>query len=298
MIKVCYIIGQLAKGGAEKQLFELVKGIDREKFDPAVISLSSGGFWAEEIRNAGVPVFELERKKNFEFKRLIKLIRLLKSLKPDVVHTYLFSANSYGRAAALISGVPVIIASERNSPEIGKDKNRYQMLIDKLLARVSHGIICNSFGAAETLVKQYYFSRNKVFTVHNGVRMSAGFMRRAKRTGENPGCAVIGTVGRLVPQKNHRLFLETAKVILDKCGNSKINFLIVGGGDLMQELERYAAKIGIKNDVMFTGDRQDVPELLNSMDVYVMTSLYEGMSNAIMEAMAAGLPALMPTTTR
>src|SRR4030067_452745 len=127
MIKICYIIGQLTVGGAERQLYELVKGINREKFYPVVISLSEGGYWSKEIQQLGIQVIEMRRRKNIEFARLFKLIRLLKMIKPEIVHTYLFPANSYGRIASILSKVPVIIASERNLPELGKDKNIYKV---------------------------------------------------------------------------------------------------------------------------------------------------------------------------
>jgi glycosyltransferase involved in cell wall biosynthesis len=289
MIKVCYIIGQLTKGGAEKQLFGLVRGINREKFDPTVISLSRGGYWSEEIRKAGVPVFELERKKNFEFKRLIDLIRLLRSLRPHVVHTYLFSANSYGRLAALVSGVPVIIASERNCPEIGKDKTRYQMLIDRLLARFSQAIICNSQAASRTLTGIYSYDMNKVFAVHNGIDCAGLPESGPPAAGSKEKVPVVGTIGRLCAQKNHSLFLLVAKEVLSLC-KTEIKFLIVGEGKLRRDLEEQARRLGIDGDVIFAGERHDIREILQGMDVFVMTSLYEGLSNAIMEAMMAGLP--------
>lgn len=90
MIKICYIIGQLTVGGAEKQLYELVKGINRKRFDPVVISLSKGGQWAEKIRELNIQMIELERRKNREFARLFRLIKLLKEIKPKITHTFYF----------------------------------------------------------------------------------------------------------------------------------------------------------------------------------------------------------------
>ena len=290
MIKICYIIGQLGKGGAERQLYELVKGIDRKKFEPIVISLSQGGYWSEKFRKLNVQMIELERKKNREFTRLFKLIKLLKSIKPDIIHTYMFTANSYGRIAAFIAGTPIIIASERSSIEIGKDKNRFGIYIDKLLASFTHGIICNSQKASESLVKRYSFNAKKIFTVHNGINV-AGFL---KKPSYNPKKKlvqkIVGAVGRLQPVKNHRLFLDMAKIVSEKSDNNSIKFAIVGEGVLRNELEEYSQHLRIENKIVFLGERNDIPDLLQSMDIFVMTSLYEGMSNAIMEAMAAGLP--------
>jgi glycosyltransferase involved in cell wall biosynthesis len=287
MIKICYIIGQLTIGGAEKQLYELVRGINREKFQPFVISLSEGGYWSKEIQQLGIQLIEMRRKKNREFARLFKLIRLLRKIKPEIVHTYLFPANSYGRIASILSKVPVIIASERNLPELGKDKNIYKICIDRILAPFTGGIICNSYRASDSL-RKYFFNKEKVFTVHNGVNGNVYSSKNIKN--EDRSFKVIGTIGRLCPQKNQRLFLDVAKTVIDKSENKKIKFMIVGEGALKNDLENYSIRLGIERNVVFTGERSDIIDLLQSMDIFVMTSVYEGLSNTIMEAMSAGLP--------
>ncbi len=290
MIKICYVIGQLGRGGAERQLYELVKGLNREKFCPVVISLSSGGFWAGELRKLNIQVIELQRRKNREFTRLFRLVRLFRTIKPDMVHTYLFSANSYGRIAAVIAGVPVIVASERSLPETGKDKTGYQIFLDKLLVFFSHGIICNSLKASDTLVKKYSFDAKKVFTVHNGINM-ADFLRTPGIDSQGKMARkVVGTVGRLHSSKNYTLFLDMARIVLEDFESRSLKFVIIGDGELRDELERYSQQLGIADNVIFAGERDDVFPMLQAMDVFVLTSLYEGLSNAIMEAMLAGLP--------
>ncbi len=290
MIEICYVIGQLGRGGAEKQLYELVKGINREMFHPVVISLSSGGGWVKEFRKLHIQVIELQRRKNRELTRLFKLIKLFRTIKPDIVHTYLFSANSYGRIAAIIAGVPVIIASERSLPETGKDKTGYQVFLDRILAFFSDGIICNSLKASDTLVKKYSFDAEKVFTVHNGIN-TVDFLREPDLDGQQKIAGkVVGTVGRLHSSKNYRLFLDMARIVLERFEPGSLKFVVIGEGKLRDELEKYSQQSGIADNVVFTGERDEVFSLLQTMDVFVMTSLYEGLSNAIMEAMMAGLP--------
>jgi len=290
MVKICYVIGQLDRGGAERQLYELAKGINRGVFHPVVVSLSSGGCWVEEFRKLGIQVIELQRRKNRELSRLSRLIRLFRTIRPDIVHTYLYSANSYGRIAAIVTGVPVIIASERSLPEVGKDKSRRQVFIDRILALFSHGIICNSRKAAETLVERYSFDPGKVFTVHNGISTDDFFKETGIAGKARTGQKVVGTVGRLHPSKNHRLFLDAARLVLERTGSGHLKFIIIGDGESRGELERHAQRSGIADNVVFAGERMDVPAMLKGMDVFVMSSLYEGLSNAIMEAMLAGLP--------
>jgi sugar transferase (PEP-CTERM/EpsH1 system associated) len=289
IIKICYIIGQLRRGGAERQLYELVRGIDRNRFEPIVISLSQGGHWADKIRELNIQVIELERRKNKEFARLWRLIKLIRKIKPKIVHTYLFPANSYGRVAANVCRVPIIIASERSLPEIGKGKTKTMIYIDKILSPFSHAIICNSLRASEVLIKHYSFNPEKVFTVYNGIDVAA-ISNNGNNENQKVTTKVVGIVGSLEPVKNHKLFLQIAKIIIDQTSADSIKFLIVGKGSLRKELEEFAANLGIKDSVIFTGERTDIPELLHTMDVFVLTSQHEGLSNAVMEAMAAGIP--------
>lgn len=293
MIRICYIISQLNNHGAQRQLYELVKGINRAKFYPIVVSLSQAGYWSRKFRELNIQVIELRRKKNKELIRLLRLIKLFKAMKPDIVHCYLFPANSYGRIAAILTRIPVIIASERNAGELGKDKKISQILIDKFLALFSNGIICNSKNCYDTLIKKNSFEENKVFTVRNGININT-FLKESKSGYNNILTQkVVGTIGRLFPHKNHKLFLDMAKIMLNELETKNIRFLIVGDGPLMNELLEYSKKLRIIDHVDFTGERGDIPALLQSMDVFVMTSFYEGMSNSIMEAMTMELPVVV-----
>ncbi len=290
MTKICYIIGQLGKGGAERQLYELVKGIDKNKFNPVVISLSKGGYWAKEFRKLNIQIIELHRSGNREFLRLFKIVKLLKAIQPTIVHTYMFSGNSYGRIAAIITRVPIIIASERNLPVIGKDKNYYMICIDKLLAFFSHAIICNSFMASQSLIDVYSFNVEKVFTVQNGIDISAFVKETKSNLQKKLAKKVVGTIGSLSSQKNQILFLDMAKIVIESFNRMDLIFLIVGEGPLRFKLEKYSEDLGISNHVVFTGESDDIPNILKNIDVFVLTSLYEGMANVIMEAMLSGLP--------
>jgi glycosyltransferase involved in cell wall biosynthesis len=290
VIKVCYIITSLGKGGAERQLYELIKGINRNKFSPLVISLSESGYWKEKIQALGIQTIELRRKKNKEFSRLFRLIKLLRTIKADIVHTYMFSANTYGRIAAVFSGIPIIIASERNISEIGKDKKRYEIIIDQFLSIFTHQIICNSFNCYNSIVNNYSINKRKVITIHNGIDVSRYSKKDLTAYKNNSATKVIGTVGSLEHQKNHRHFLRMAKILIKKSENIYLEFLIVGKGQLMNELKKYSRTLGIEKNIIFTGEKHDLKNLYKSMDIFVLTSYFEGLPNVIMEAMASGLP--------
>jgi len=289
MTRICYIIGQLGLGGAERQLYELVKGINNNNFEPIVISLSQDGYWSSGLKRLNVQVIELRRRKNRDLLRFFKLIKLIKVLTPQIVHTYMFDANFYGRIAAILTRVPIIIASERNLPQIGKEKGRCQIFIDKLLAVFSHAIICNSYQASTTLLKKYSFDSKKIITIHNGIDIQDFLKENGTITEKKSTQQVVGTIGRLSAQKNYKLFLDMIKNISDR-SKKRIKYLLVGEGILENELRRYARYLSIESNVIFTGQRRNIPQLLKNLDVFVLTSSFEGLPNVIMEAMLAGIP--------
>ena len=269
-----------------------MKGINRNRFTPVVVSLTKGGYWYERIKKLDIEIIQIPRIGHWDFSRLFKLIRILKENKPVLVHTLMFSANSYGRIAALIAGVPTIIASERSSYEIGKNKKRYETYIDRILAFYTSGIICNSRTTSTLLIKKYSFDRKIIYTVYNGIRADK-FSQSETIDIKKIAPKVIGTVGNLTVPKNYKLFLNTAKVLLEEYNGDNLKFLIVGDGLLKDELKEYSQVIGVDDKVVFTGSRDDVPDLLHMMDVFVLSSNWEGLSNAVMEAMASGLPCVV-----
>ena len=131
-LRIAYVIGQLTHGGTECQLYELVRNLDRDSFNPLVCSLSSGGYWADHIRAQGIDVVELHRRGHYDVLRFWKLYRLLLRWKPDIVQTMLWSANSYGRIASRLAGVPRVIACER---AVDPSKGALKVSLDRLLDR-------------------------------------------------------------------------------------------------------------------------------------------------------------------
>ncbi len=292
--KVLYVIGQLGIGGAEKQLFYLVRGLNRQRYKPAVVSLSRGGYWADAIRSEGVEVTELERKKNVESARLMKLLRVMIRFRPAIVHTYLSSANSYGRIAAALARIPIKITSERTFvlPE-----SRFVRFMDSELSRFTDAIICN------TRANLHYLGMNHrlhsdLLTIYNGIEALApnGADRERLRAefGVGRDELVVGTIGNLTPPKNHHFLLRVASNLLRRSDlKDRLRFIIIGGGILEKELRGLADSLDIASRVVFAGQRQEALGYLRAFDVFIMTSHYEGLSNAIMEGMLCELPCVV-----
>ncbi|MCG6877652.1 MAG: glycosyltransferase [Deltaproteobacteria bacterium] len=289
---ICYVIRQLGKGGAEKQLFYLVRGLDRSRFQPVVLSLTPGGYWKRRFNDLKIDIFELTEGRLRLFNRLIQLVKLFNRIRPDIVHTFMFTANSYGRLAALLAGVRVVIGSERSIAERGNDKTKWGIWLDKALLRFSDAVICNTNRARFNLIDNYRFPAEKLMTIPNGFDWTE--FRSHSIPGGDEGKKssekVVGMVATLSKVKNHRLFLDVARIVLDRYSGDALYFMVVGDGPLRGELQAYAQKIGLDSKMRFMGPRDDIPLVMGKMDIYIHTSRFEGLSNAIMEAMGCGLP--------
>jgi glycosyltransferase involved in cell wall biosynthesis len=290
--RIAYVIGELGTGGAEYQLYELVRGLDRTRFAATVLALAAGGYWAERIRALGVPVIELPSRHSMEIGRLRRLRAHLRALAPQVLHTVLWSGNAYGRLAALGLGIPVVITAERNVIR----RPGWQRMIERVLDAGTDRYLVNSAAIVEELTARGGLSRAKMEVVHNGIDLATVPPFEPARAparvalGFDPQRRLVAQVGRLEPQKDYRTYLAAAAAVAAR--GADVDFLVVGDGRLRAELEGEAARLGIAERVRFTGVRHDVPALLAAVDVLALTSRYEGLPNAVIEAMATGAVAV------
>lgn len=290
--RIAYVIGGLGKGGAEQQLFHLVRHLDRSRFAATVYVLEEGGFWAEPIRRAGMAVVEMPRRGSGDISRLRRLRRALRSECPDILHTIRWAGNGYGRLAAIGLDIPIVIASER---VLTVERPAWQVGVERLLDRVTDAHIVNCEAIAAGLAERERIARAKITVVPNGIdvhRMPFVADRRAARgaAGLAPERPLVAQVGRLTAQKDHPTFLGAAAVVAER--RRDVDFLVVGEGPLRGELESFAQTLGLGERVRFTGLRHDVPALLQGVDVLALTSRFEGFPNVLLEAMASGAVAV------
>ncbi|HLY37170.1 MAG TPA: glycosyltransferase, partial [Candidatus Binatia bacterium] len=290
--RVAYIIGELTKGGAEYQLHELLRMLDRERFHAKVFSLAAGGYWAGAIRSLGVAVEELDRRSSADVARLSRLRAALRGFAPDVLHTVMWPGNSYGRLAALGLGVPVVIAAERNAIR----RPAWQVVVERVLDRATDAYLVNCEAIAALLVDRERIAREKIRVVPNGIDLSRlppfTVERAAARAaaGFDPARRLVAQVGRLTEQKDYPTFLRAAAMVAAELPD--VDFLIVGEGEERAALETLAGRLGIAHRLRFTGLVHDVPALLRAVDVLALTSTYEGFPNVVVEAMASGAVAV------
>jgi glycosyltransferase involved in cell wall biosynthesis len=289
-IKVCQIIPTLVQGGAEKQLTLLCEGLDRQQFECHVVVLTHSGPYEQRLKDAGIEVHVIGKRLKADPLAYLRLVRLLKRLKPDIVHTWLFAANSYGRLAAKQAGVPVVVTGERSADPW---KSRAQLMVDRRLAAFSTCYATNTnavvdFYADKGLPKESFRVIPNAVLPPAGKRLSRDDVYRKlniPRRGR-----LVGAVGRLWPQKGYRDLVWAGELL--RVAYEDVWVVILGDGPELQQLQQYRDKSGAEDAVKCAGHRQDASELMSGFDLLWNGSLYEGQSNTILEAMSRGIPVL------
>jgi glycosyltransferase involved in cell wall biosynthesis len=290
-VRVVYMVHTLAVGGAEEMVLNLVRHLP-PRFEPMVCCINSAGPIGEEIRGTGTPVSVLGLTPGLRRPwHLAGLRRYLRYEKPAIVHTFLLTASLYGRLAAALEGVPIVIGTEVN---IYERKRSHHVLAERLLMNVTDRVIVSARSVREFYVQQVHADPSKVDVIYNAVDWSMlqpaesaatrGRMRAA--LGLAPDAKVAGVIARLTEQKGHRFLLEA----LAGPSLEDVRLLVVGDGPLRGELRAEAERLGIASRVMFLGARRDLGDLLAALDVFVMPSLWEGLPLSLILAMGAGLP--------
>lgn len=287
-MRLLHLIPTLVRGGAEKQMTLLATGLPRAEFEVHVAVLTHSGPYEATLRDAGIPVTILGKRWKIDPSAYWRLRRFIADLRPDVVQTWLFAANAYGRAAALSAGVKTVVASERC---VDPWKAWHQLAIDRWLARRTARIVTNSSGVSDFYVR-HGLPAEKFVVIPNGIAEAAteGVSRDdlLRSLGLPRDARLIGAVGRLWPQKRYKDLIWAAELL--KVVRSDTHLVIVGDGPQRWRLERFRDQVQIGDRVHFLGERNDVPQLLPHLDCFWLGSGYEGQSNALMEAMLAGVP--------
>ena len=328
-VPIAFCITDLDRGGAERALSQLVLGLDRQAWLPRVYCLGPRGHFTDVLEAAGVTVECFGGRGLLSFPRvLVRLSRALRRFRPAVLQTFLFHANLVGRIAGRLAGVPIIVSGIR----VADRRSRWYGRLDRWTNRLVNHNVCVSQGVADFAIREMGLPPNKQSVIPNGVNFelfanafptdlsslgirpvtggltpprseennsSLGIRTftggltppRAEDALAPPGSAeIVITVGRLEEQKGIVHLLHAASAVL--CERPECQFLIVGDGHDRASLEALAASLGIARSVWFLGSRSDVPRLLKAASVFVLASLWEGMPNALLEAMAAGLPVI------
>ncbi len=286
--RILEIIPTLDRAGAEKQLTLLAAGLPSHEFDVRVCALTRGGPLLEDLERAGVSVTVIGKRWKIDPQAFWRLKRLVADWKPDLIHTWIFAANAYGRAAGMWCKVKCLVAGERC---VDPWKGGRDLAVDRYLARRTTRIVTNSSGVRE-FYRAHGLPAEKFVVIPNAVLPPKPSTTPREVLLEELGLPanskLIGLIGRLWAQKRVDDAIWATDLL--KRVRDDTHLLILGDGPLREKLRRFRDKIEIRDRVHFLGHRDDAWRIIPHFDVLWSTSAYEGQSNAIMEAMSQGVP--------
>lgn len=291
-IRLIEFLTLFAIGGTERQVLNLAQGLDAAQFDLHIACLKRCGALLDEIESTQFPIVEYKTNSLYNygaFRNQIEFARYVKRKSVQIVHTYGFYCNVFAIPPARLAGVPVVVASIRDT---GEHWTPMQRRVQKLFSRLADCIVVNADAVRKRLIDEGY-NPKKIAVIHNGIQIS----RYAKKKNDGrlhhefgfpPEAPVVTVLARLNRLKGIDYFLDAAAHVARRLSN--VRFLIVGDGASRPELECYTRQLGLNGRVGFTGFRLDVPQVLSETAVSVLPTLSEGLSNTLLESMAGGVP--------
>lgn len=301
---IAHIIYALGTGGLENGLVNIINRCPPSRYRHVIICLTRAQHFARRLTAPDVEVIELDKKPGHDLLMYWRLWRHLRRLRPAVVHTRNLAALETQLLGLLMPGCKRVHGEHgRDMHDLDGSNRKYQWL-RRALSPLIHQFIAVSQDLSRWLVDTVHIPQDKVIQIYNGVDTQR-FARRAKdpcqlATAMPEGfladgdCVVLGTVGRLVAVKDQQLLIKAMHKLLCEQPElrARLRLLMVGAGPEHGPLTALIDKLALSKLVWLAGDREDIPELLRCMDIFVLPSLGEGISNTVLEAMATGLPVI------
>ncbi len=294
-ISVCHLFPSLPLHGAENHFLKLCRNLDPTRIRTSILLVVEGGELVPDFEALGIPVTIIPKKSRYDLSVVPRVRRFLKAGNFDIVHTHLFTANFWGRLAAI--GLPSILVSSAHNV-VAKERPllvRVENFLDRLLSLPTDAIFCVTGQVMQSMEKDAGLPRQKLVTIENGLSFSDHTERSIEslesarsRLGLPSGIRVLAVIGRFSTQKNHPGFLEALNQV--RKWYPEVVALLVGEGELEQNIREMASRLDLLENLRFLGQRRDVPEILMALDFLVVPSLWEGLPNVMLEAMAAGIP--------
>jgi glycosyltransferase involved in cell wall biosynthesis len=290
-----YLAHTFKVGGAEEMVLNLVRHLPADRFEPQVCCIHEPGPIGDEIARTGTPVASLGLIPGLRHPFAVDGIRrYLRATRPTIVHTFLLTASLYGRLAAMLARIRVIVGTEVN---IYERKRPAHAWIERLLMAGTDRVIVSAASVKQFYEQQVRADPVKVEVIYNAVdfaqlQTSVPRSELRRTLGIADDAVVAGTIARLTEQKGHRYLLQA---LSDTSALQQLHLLVIGDGDLRSELEQMAGERGLIGRVHFLGARRDLGNLIGAMDLFVLPSLWEGLPLSLVLAMGAGLPVVSTT---
>lgn len=285
--RLAFCITELNPGGAEQALVEIVTRLDRGKWSPRVISLGPRGSLADRLDSAAIPVTCLNARSNRDLLVLNRLRRDLARNRPTILQTFLFHANIAGRLAGWAAGVPHIVSGLR----VAEREHGWHNRLDRWTRNWAHQYVAVSQGVAEFAINQLAYTAERLTVIPNGIDVDAyrNLLPQDWTELGLPGEAqIILAAGRLHPQKGFDVLIRAVAPLLQSRPDWFV--VIAGEGPLRQELTSLIATAGLAGRILLPGFTPRLGHWLRGCQLFVLPSLWEGMPNVVLQAMACARP--------
>jgi glycosyltransferase involved in cell wall biosynthesis len=298
-IRVMFPVNRLGAGGTEQQLLELVRGIDKARFEPLVVSLYPGFPLEPEVRRIpGTELLSVNRKGKHDFWVMTRILSLLRQKEVDIIQPFLTPATFFGLLSAVIDHTPVKIVTERSAAGLKTTLGyKFYQKLEDFLTRFADWIVPNSEAGMSYLLARG-IKPDRIKVIYNGVnleRLNPDLNRVDQirnQMGLSPDGMVVGITANFKPAKDYATFLQGAKLIHQIMPQTR--FAILGDGPLRSNVESMVRELGMEPFVTLFGLQRDIASYISCFDIACLCSSYaEGCSNATLETMALGKPVVV-----
>jgi sugar transferase (PEP-CTERM/EpsH1 system associated) len=298
---IAHVIYSLTTGGLENGLVNIINRAPPGRYRHVIICITGADEFSHRITAEGVRVIELNKREGHDLGFYWRIWKLFRELRPDIIHSRNLAALETQLLGIGLGGVKRVHGEHGREADDLDGTNFKYLIFRKCMRAFIHRYIAVSKDLESWLIRSVGARPETVRQIYNGVDHQRFSPDTVKPLALMPApwrdvddMLVVGTVGRLTPVKDQRSLLVSAASLRDSCPDlyRRLHVLIVGDGPLRQELMDLVDELDMKSITWLPGDRDDVPVLLAAMDVFVLPSLAEGISNTVLEAMASGLPVI------
>jgi len=294
-IKIFYLIETTGPGGAETVLLQLASNLSYP-FEP-LVGITGKGWVANQLKKKGIPFVILNTGGSYDLKLLRSIINIVRKYNVHIIHAHLFSIGFYAALAGSLLKIPVIVTLHGvvdvdSSPNNIDFKAKFKIFI---LNKLAKKIVVVSY-----FLKSYYeklgFKKHKLQVIYNGINLNKFYPKPDKsykyKLGFSNNDILIGAIGNIRKSKGYHYYIQAAALIVKHIPQAK--FLLVGEGEdkIEKELHQLVKKLNLNNNFFFLGYRNDIPQILSALDVFVLPSVSEGFSISTIEAMAMKVPVI------
>ncbi len=292
MVNICHIVSGDLWAGAEVMMYSLLKELTKYPNIRSSAIVLNDGRLANELQKLGIPLHLVNESKTTFLRTFLDIKKVLTETSPDIIHSHRYKENLIACLASKTGKGVQLIATQHGMPEVYGGKNNLKhRLVSKLnflmLSKCFNHTVAVSKDIQMTFVSHYGFSEDKVKMIHNGVEVPQALSAK-----HGNGLFVIGSSGRFFPVKDYPLMVEIAHKISKKTDN--IRFELAGDGPERAKIQSLIKRYGLENNFILRGFVENMAPFYQGLDLYLNTSLHEGIPMGVLEAMAHGLPVVAP----